>query len=213
VSRVAGILLAAGTSSRLGRDKQKLSAGGKTFLRGVAESLGAVASPLVVVLPAERPELARDLSETPAEVVLNEQSNLGMGTSLALAARALLSRAAALDFVLVALVDQPLVSRALFEDLLAAARGARGFAACDYGAGAWGAPACFPSPELPALAGLSGERGARSLLEPVGSRGELALVPFPGGRFDVDTEDDYARLLAELGGGGSASGGSSRQRP
>jgi CTP:molybdopterin cytidylyltransferase MocA len=212
VSRVAGILLAAGPSSRLGREKQKLSVRGETFLRAVAESLGALASPLVVVLPAGRPDLAGDLSATASEIVENPHVEAGMGASLALGARALLTRAAGLDLVLVALVDQPLVSRALFEDLLAAARGARGFAACDYGAGAWGAPACFPSLELPALAELSGERGARALLEPVRARGELALVTFPGGRFDVDTEDDYARLLAELGGGGSASGGSSRQR-
>jgi CTP:molybdopterin cytidylyltransferase MocA len=211
VSRVAGILLAAGASSRMGREKQLLSAKGKTFLRGIAEALGAVASPLVVVLPAARLELARELEGIPAEVVLNDRTDLGMATSLALAASSL-ARGSGVDLVLVALVDQPLVSRPLFESLVGAAVSARGFAACDYGGGAWGAPACFPAAELPALAALDGERGARALLEPVRARGELALVTFPGGRFDVDTEDDYARLLAALGGGGSASGGRPRQR-
>jgi CTP:molybdopterin cytidylyltransferase MocA len=206
VSRVAGVLLAAGPSSRLGREKQRLPIGGKTFLRSAVESLEAVASPLVVVLPDSRGELAGDLSGTAVEIVLNDRVERGMGASLALGGRALLSRAASFDFVLVALVDQPLADRGLFERLVAAASGSRGWAACDYGNGAWGAPACLPAAELSALAELSGERGARSLLEPARARGELALVPFPGGRFDVDTEADYARLLAELGGGAGPAG-------
>jgi CTP:molybdopterin cytidylyltransferase MocA len=212
VSRVAGILLAAGPSSRLGREKQLLPMKGTTLLRAAGETLSTVAAPLVVVLPAARRGIARELEGLAAEVVLNERPEHGMGASLALGARALLPRRFDFDLVMVALVDQPLVGRPLLERLAGAAASGRGFAACDYGAGEWGAPACFPSSELPALAGLSGERGARALLEPVRRRGELALVSFPGGRFDVDTEADYARLLVELDGGGSASGGSSRQR-
>ena len=199
MSRAAGILLAAGPSSRLGRDKQLLPLKETTLLRRAFDHLAAVARPVIVVLPAGRTDLEREVPAPPARIVLNDRVDLGMGGSLALGARTLAATREEIDLVLVALVDQPLADRALFSALVDAAREAWGYAACDYGTGAWGAPACLPASALAALAGLSGERGARALLEPVRARGELALVPFPGGRFDVDTEADYARLLAALG--------------
>lgn len=208
MTRPAAILLAAGGGHRLGRDKQKLPWKGTSLLRHLAAELAAIASPLLVALPAGRRDLARELDGLAAETVFPPSVETGIAGSLSLAARALLARHG-IEGVLVALVDQPLASRDLFTELDRAARGGSGWAACDYGEGGWGVPARFPATALPELVKLTGDRGARPLLEAARVRGELALVPFPGGRFDVDTEEDYARLVelagdAEPGGGGSA---------
>jgi len=200
VTPATGILLAAGSSSRLGREKQMLSVRGKTLLALVAEALAGVVAPLLVVLPADRcgadSELVAALAGlgVEVEIVPNPSPEKGLGHSVALAAQRLLARHERPQRLLLALVDQPLVTRRLFERLLVGASG--GWAACDYGEGAWGVPAVLPGSELPALAALSGERGARPLLEARRAAAGLPLVAFPGGRLDVDTAADYARLLS-----------------
>jgi len=213
MSRPAAILLAAGESRRLGTAKQKLPYMGRTLLRRLAEELSAVAAPLVVALPEPGHELAQELDGLAPATVFPPSMETGMGTSLALAARALLARleaeAVGLEGVLVALVDQPLADRRVFAALERAARAGSGWAASDYGDGAWGVPARFPASALLELAALSGDRGAKSLLEARRVAGELSLVAFPGGALDIDSEADYARLL-ELAGedadGGDPSG-------
>jgi molybdenum cofactor cytidylyltransferase len=208
VTAPAGILLAAGRSRRLGREKQLLSVKGKTLLRLVAEEVTACAAPVVVVLPAGRSEFAGELEGLAATVLRNPDPGSGMGDSLALAARSLLAVGSVSTGVVVALIDQPLADRSLFEALERAAAAGDGYSACDYGGGAWGVPARFPASALPELATLSGDRGAKGLLEPRRAAGRLPLVSFPGGSFDVDSEADYERLLLELEGSGSGSAGS-----
>lgn len=202
MTSAAGILLAAGSSSRLGREKQMLSVRGKTFLGLVAEAMAGVVAPLLAVLSADRSGAESELVAVLAglgvevEIVPNPSLEKGLGHSVALAAQRLLARRERPQRLLLALVDQPLVTRELFGQLLVAASG--GWAACDYGDGAWGVPAVLPGAELPALAALAGARGARPLLEARRAGAGLPLVAFPGGRFDVDTAADYERLLASL---------------
>jgi molybdenum cofactor cytidylyltransferase len=68
--------------------------------------------------------------------------------------------------------------------------------ACRFGAeaGAIGPPALFPRRCFPELAALSGDVGARAVLERHAA--ELVTLEFPGGELDVDAEADVARLAA-----------------
>jgi CTP:molybdopterin cytidylyltransferase MocA len=193
--RLAGALLAAGGSTRLGRAKAFLELGGETFLARLARELAAIASPVIVVVPPRSPAYGRTVEACGARAVVNPNPARGMGSSLAVAAAALRPWAPDADALLVALVDQPLADRELFARLRDATAAGLGFAASDYGDGALGPPAVFPRTAFPALRALTGDRDARALLERAGDR--VARVPFPGGRFDVDTAADYARLLAE----------------
>ena len=197
----AGLLLAAGGSSRLGRDKRKLLYAGQSFLRRSAEALAAVANPALVVLPPGADEAAAELAGLAIEAIVNPDPARGQASSLALGAAALVARGAGGAGVVLLLVDQPLADRRLLETLIATAAGAAGWAASDYGNGGWGPPAHLPGSALAELATLAGPRGARPLLERQrASPAGLALVAFPGGRLDVDTEAHYARLLDSAGG-------------
>lgn len=194
MSACAAILLAAGRSARLGRPKAALPWRGTTLLGWAAAELTAVASPLVVVLAADSP--AGSLLPASDATLLVRVAGGGLGDSLAAGARTLAERAGTPAHLLIALVDQPLAGRRLYADLLAAARAGAGWAASDYGDGILGPPVCLPAAELAELATLTGDVGARAWLSRRAAAGSLATVPFPGGRFDVDTEADYARLLA-----------------
>jgi CTP:molybdopterin cytidylyltransferase MocA len=190
----AGVLLAAGRSRRFGRDKRLLPFRGSTLLETVAAALAAATAPRLVVLGPGDEAIAAALAALGFRAVINPAPETGLGTSLALAARALATDAAVVDGIVVALADQPLADAALFAALVAAGRGGSGWAACDYGDGVRGVPARLPVAALERIARLSGDRGARQLLEE--HRAEVAWLPFPGGTFDVDTEADYARLPA-----------------
>ncbi len=193
VLRVAGALLAAGGSTRFGRPKALLEFRGTTFLHHLAAELAAVTSPALVVAPPDPAAgFLEEIAGTGARLVTNPDPARGMGSSIAAAARELASAAPGADALLLVLVDQPLAERGLFARLVAASQ-PTGWAACDYGSGVTGPPAVFPRAAFAELAGLTGDAGARAVLAP--RRNLLELVAFPGGRFDVDDEADYARLL------------------
>jgi CTP:molybdopterin cytidylyltransferase MocA len=190
-------LLAAGASRRLGgRPKALLEIDGVSLARRLTDELAAVASPVLVVVPPGAPAFAAALSGSAGDLVVNPAPERGLGASLAVAARVALQRGP--RPLLVALVDQPLADRALFARLVAVAEAGAGWAACDYGGSVTGPPALFPAAALDELAELDGDRGARDLL--ARERARLALVDFPGGRYDVDTPADVERLT-KLGGG------------
>jgi CTP:molybdopterin cytidylyltransferase MocA len=190
----AGVLLAAGRSLRFGRDKRLLPFRGSTLIGTVAAALAAATAPRLVVLGPGDEAIAAALAPLGYRSVTNPAPETGLGASLALAARTLAAEAAALDGLVVALADQPLADEALFAALVAAGRAGGGWSACEYGDGARGVPARLPVAALARLATLSGDRGARDLLDE--HREEVVWLPFPGGAIDVDTEADYARLPA-----------------
>jgi CTP:molybdopterin cytidylyltransferase MocA len=192
---ITGIVLAAGTSSRLGRPKQLLDLGGTPVLRHVVNA--ALASPLdevVVVLGHLAGEIAVAVPATDrVRTVVNARYSLGQSTSLAagLAAAATGSEAA-----VVMLGDQP----AIRPDAVAAVVGA--FVAgggpvvqASYG-GRHAHPTLFAREVWAELVReLEGDQGARDVLErhpewrsPIEVGGDPPL--------DIDTERDYERVRA-----------------
>lgn len=203
--RPAGILLAAGASTRLGRPKQMLRVHGQTFMRRLAGELRAVAKPVVVVLAPDDDASPAELRGLDVEIVRNPEPERGQSSSIVAAAVALEGRSASFAGILLLLVDQPLVDRRLLERLVRRGREAGGWAAADYGAGDWGPPVHLPNEALVELKELSsGDRGARDLLE--ARRVRVARLSFPAGRLDIDTAADYDRLLVTLESRGSEDG-------
>src|ERR1700712_3423871 len=106
---VAGILLAAGTSSRMGSNKLLFELDGESVLRGAARrALAAGLSPLVVVLGHESDRAWREIEDLPLERTLNPLYEQGINSSLKagiLAVRRLEATA-----VVVMLADMPFVT-------------------------------------------------------------------------------------------------------
>ncbi len=195
MSRAGLILLAAGGSRRLGSPKQLVrDAEGKSLVRRAAETaLGSRCRPVAAVLGAGAETAAAELAELDLLRTVNPDWQTGLASSLKAGLAALLD-AGPLDAVVVMLCDQPRVTPALLDSLLAASAGTgHQIAACEYG-GALGVPALFARSLFPDLQALTGDEGARRVLRQYG--GPVAKIPFPGGVLDIDTTQDAAWFTA-----------------
>lgn len=196
--KCAAIILAAGAARRWGGGPKALARwrGRSLIAHAVATAAEAGCAPVYRVLGAHRAEIeAAGLGES-ARTVFNPEWESGLGTSIACAARALLqdSVAGACDGALILLCDQPLVDAALLRALwLEHMRSGHGVVFSDHGEGVSGPPAFVARRYWPQLAELRGEAGARQVAR--AHPDDVVFVPAPQARWDLDTPEDYERLL------------------
>ena len=114
--RVAGIILAAGMSTRMGQLKQLLPLGGRAAIEWIAEVVGRRLDQTVVVLGHRATDIAPVLAAYPVRWVVNAGYQTGMLSSVQCGLRAV-DRAA--DY-LICLGDQPRLSGAVVEQVLQA---------------------------------------------------------------------------------------------
>ena len=188
------VILAAGASTRIGFPKQLLPLGGRSLLRRAAETaLASDGAFLLVVLGANARQLRSEMAGLDVTVVENPDWAEGMGSSLRVGLAALQVRHPEADAVLFLVCDQPLVSTALLNQILGVyQQSAPSMVASAYGGGL-GVPALFSRSLFPELASLESGSGARQIL--AAHRSEVTSVPFAEGVVDVDTLEDYQRLL------------------
>jgi molybdenum cofactor cytidylyltransferase len=187
------IILAAGSSSRMGEPKQLIQVEGRPLVvRSIQAALGSSAWPVVVVLGANADWIRPALARLPVLAVENAAWPEGMASSIRTGVAALRQFARALDGAIIALCDQPAFSTDAISRLIDAQRQTgHSIAAAQY-LGRCGAPALFMSRHFEALASLTGDEGARTLLNR--DPGIVAAVEMPELAADLDTPADLARF-------------------
>ena len=192
---VGAVVLAAGSSSRMGSPKQILQYRGESLLRRAAlAALGAGLRPVVVVTGANA-ELSRgELEGLDVREVLNTRWETGMASSIRAGVEGLVGANPNAPAAVLMLCDQPHLTSEIISGLVKA-HGATGspVVASEYGGG-FGVPALFDRTLFAELARLEGAAGAKLVIKRHAS--EAHFIPFPGGEVDVDTPDDFSRLTA-----------------
>ena len=191
--KVAGLLLAAGASKRLGRPKQLLEIGGEPLIHRAARVLIAGGcQPLMVVLGAHREQCARAVENLPLQTIFNERHSQGMGTSISTGIAHLQSQNPEIEAVIIALCDQPFLSSELIQSLIERGQN-HNFSVvnCDYGA-SFGPPVFFTVAHFAELEQLRGESGARAIWR--AHPDKTASLAFPEGATDIDTDLDWDAL-------------------
>jgi CTP:molybdopterin cytidylyltransferase MocA len=187
--RVAGVLLAAGSGSRLGQPKALVELGGETLAkRGIALLAGGGADPVILVtgaVPVTIPE---------ALAVHNPDWSSGMGSSLATGLHALAETDA--EAAVIALADQPLVGVEAVRRLIAAYRHGASVAVAAYD-GKPRNPVLIARPHWSAVTELAtGDSGARAFLRAYPELVTHVECGDTGSPDDVDTAEDLARVRA-----------------
>lgn len=191
---VAGIVLGAGGSNRLGRPKQLLAYGDGTLLGhtvNTARSCGF--DQLVVPVGGASEEVRERVDLSGADVVVNYAFGEGCSSSIAAALDTVDSRC---EVLVLMLGDQPGVKPETVKALLEGRDGAA-LAVCRYDDGR-GHPFAFDRSVFGDLAALHGDKGVWRLLEQ--RTDDVVEVPIAGNvPLDVDTREDYEAVLAEAG--------------
>lgn len=191
---IGAIILAAGSSSRLGESKQFLRYAGETLIRRAAQAaLQAGCAPVVVVAGADRARIGQELDGLAVQVQYHNQWQRGMGSSVRAGVQGILRLAPMLEALVLMVCDQPFVDAGVLTALITArAHTRRPIAASAY-AGTVGVPALFDCAFFPRLAALGDQEGARELLGALAD--QVTPVPFPRGDVDIDTPADVSEYI------------------
>ena len=188
---VAGIVLAAGSSTRMGRNKLLLHLDGESVLRRVVRHASAAQlDPLVVVLPPHSARIVSELSGFSCRSAENPDPGRGQPSSLSVGIEALPGGVGA---VVVLLGDMPLVTEAMIAAVVRRYRetGAS-LVVSDYG-GVAAPPTLYARALFEELRAAAAEEGGRTVV--ARHRAKAASVRWPPEALaDLDVPEDYARL-------------------
>jgi molybdenum cofactor cytidylyltransferase len=197
VSRIAGIVLAAGMSRRLGRPKQLLQLGDATVIEHVVRGASSTSlDEVVVVLGARADDVRAVLGGLPVCFVENDRFADGQGTSLA---AGIASLGDDVDAAVVLLGDQPHVDPAVIDRVVQARRNiGASIVMARYGEER-GHPVLFGREHFPALLALEADQGGRDVIrqhihDVMTVSAESSEIPL-----DIDTEADWIAMLKSLG--------------
>ena len=201
---LAGVVLAAGSSSRLGRNKLLLDVGGEALVRRTVRLVVAAGlDPVVVVVGHQAERVTAELAGLPCRPVVNPDHARGQSSSLQAGIAAVPDDAAA---AVVVLADMPLVTSAMIAALVdryrASAGGATLAVASDY-AGVLAPPTLYARGLFPELTAMAGPGCARRIL--ARHRGQTLTLSWPSEALaDLDDEADLQRLRDRLAAGPAA---------
>ncbi len=188
---VGGIVLAAGASSRMsGSQKLLLDIDGMPMVRHVLEAASEGGCHQTVVVYAD--DAVKRAVNGRGELVFNAKAATGMASSLHLGLKAMRPE---IEAAMILLGDQPLVGPRTVAALLRAWRreGSRPAVAVSQEGEGWTPPVVLSRELWRELFALKGDAGARQVLK---DRPELLdIVPAPGRPDDIDTPEDYAKIV------------------
>ncbi len=197
---IAAVIPAAGRSSRFaGQNKLLLPIGEKPMIAAILDTVAEAGySPIVVVTGCDEPDLHPVLGEREVDTVSNPDWREGLAGSLHSGIAALPDT---VDGALIMLGDMPLVQKSTLQALRTAfvtAGGAR-IVYPDYG-GRQGNPVLFPARFFDDILKLQGDGGAKGLLRKYASDTMAIPVESEEILLDINSEEDYNRILALLEG-------------
>jgi molybdenum cofactor cytidylyltransferase len=195
---VAGIVLAAGTSTRMGQNKLLFELDGESVVRrAVRVAIASGLDPVIVVLGHEAARVRTELAGLACRSIENPDYERGINGSLKTGVAAVPTSARA---AVVMLADMPFVSAEMIATLIAHYRTSTApLVISDY-EGVNAPPMLYDRVLFPELQTMEGEGCGKVVVRR--HRAEAAVVAWPVAALtDLDVPDDYARVRAALSAG------------
>lgn len=192
---IAAIILAAGASTRFGQPKQLLDWDGQPLLAHVTRvALASQAWPVLVVLGYQAEEIGQAITGLPVEIIHNPHWSQGLSTSVRAGLKALPNHVAG---VLMIQADQPYLTPALLNGLMARFAASDADVVAPFHQGLRGTPVLFGRPLFEDLGAIQGDKGGRDLIACHADRLARFEVDDPNVFQDIDTLGDYQTATSD----------------
>jgi len=191
VESIAGIVLAAGGSSRFGEPKQLLLWKGRPIIRHVViTAIKAGLDPIVVVVGSSGQDVERAISDLPVRIVNNNEWMSGVSSSIRLGMTALPKEVGGAVFIQ---ADQPQILDGSIKKLVEVHEESMSQIVAPQINGKRGNPILFDKDTFSALFMLKGDIGGRALFSHFTV--QLVILEDSNQLFDIDTPEDYKKFL------------------
>jgi molybdenum cofactor cytidylyltransferase len=192
---IAGLILAAGESSRMGTPKATLAYRGRTFVELIVQTLSeAGIERIVVVLGHQAEDIQRQVKIEAAQVVINPDYRSGQTSSLQVGLRSLV--ADDLEAILLCLVDHPAVAAETVRNIVTTFRQSGAPVVIPTYQGRRGHPVLIGRQVFGELLGLARDAGADSVVRRYRPATRFVEVEDQGIVMDVDDPESYRRLIS-----------------
>ncbi|HAK75319.1 MAG TPA: 4-diphosphocytidyl-2C-methyl-D-erythritol synthase [Runella sp.] len=197
MNKIGIIILAAGESKRMGSPKQLLQIEGKSLIHRTAEiALATDCYPVVMVIGANKPQIAPEIVDLPLTIIDNPMWHEGMSSSVKMGLAGVYMTYKEIEAVIILVCDQPYLSVSLLERMIEIYNTKKPrLIACRYGE-QLGVPALFDRTLFEELLNLKGDKGAKPVL--MNHLDEAHILQFEAGSIDLDTPDEYQAFLDGL---------------
>ncbi|MHA7057115.1 nucleotidyltransferase family protein [Aquimarina sp. M1] len=196
--KIGHIILAAGSSSRMGSPKQLLpwKSNSSLILHEIEKSLSLKKLTTFVVLGANFEMIEKEIIHLPVEILYNQHWQSGMGTSISCGLRHILQDEVNVEGVLITLIDQPMIDENHLKSLISKFdKGQEGIVATITNERI-GVPAIFSSQYFDELSVLNNDYGARQIIKKY--KKDISTINGKGKTDDIDTIEQYKALLERV---------------
>ena len=191
-STLGVIILAAGSSSRMGQSKQLLTIDAVPLLRrSVLTAVESEIGEVLVVLGAQADQHRTIIDDLPIQVLINSNWHLGMGHSLKYGLQHLLIEKQSWNGVVVMVCDQPAVTVTHLKRLVQTHLQQRDKIIASAYQQVAGVPALLPKMFFDQLLLMEDQQGARKIIQR--EKENVITVALEKGEFDLDTPEDYRK--------------------
>ena len=190
--KIAILILAAGSSTRMQQPKQLLPVGNKTLVEiAVDSAIKSDASLVCCVLGANKTQTEEALSEYDIDIVYNVNHHLGLSSSISEGVKYIIEKS--FDAVLVMLGDQPKVDDIYLNSLIKTIQESPNSIVTSKYNNFYGVPAIFPKAYFNTLLNLKGDKGAKEFLN--SGLENIHTIEANNKLIDIDTKEDYNNYL------------------
>ena len=188
---LAVLILAAGSSSRLGKPKQLLKIKDESLIQIAVKKALTFTDDVKVVVGHKSDEIIKELKDFAISIQVNPNYEQGMGSSISFGIK---------DFihskkVLIMLCDQPLIPLSHYNSLIKKSIENENLIICSKYQNRFAVPSLFPNTYYKALSELKGDEGARKLLKNNPIDYVILDDKFS---IDIDTKEDFENLDLSL---------------
>lgn len=191
------MILAAGEASRIGKAKMLLPFTETTLLGHLIEEIIPLKPNIIQLVTGHYHDLiVQQINSDSIHIIRNAGYKAGMSSSIQVGLSAMLNACPELAFLVIVVSDQPLLSRSVLIDLLnKQQQTSKGIIASTYN-GIKGTPVLMSSAYFTHLYNLTGDKGARVILQQFPD--DVATIDFESGELDIDTVEDYERFCKKI---------------